>query len=334
GLSPSFRAMFGITDEKQVENLGALPMEQVFEDKNGSGSSITVKELVADQDRLYILMEFSAPEGIVLPKPEAASSDLGYWIYGNDSKTSIPRFFADEACTKEVPEYGGYSSGSRALTDDDPTDNRIPILYTLTTDRGFSPEAQYCRIPNISTLWTQAGGEAVPILEDMDIAISIPMRSATKSYSFDGRCGVNLGGDTLAVVENLSISPISISLDLIMPDSTAYDTVFDQQWLWPVYVLLGDGTRVAARQPEQTYGRLDQYRSQDGTVFFRADHILLTLEHPIDVSEIADIVFVGDNDPPDEQEPGRIVYFMFTPGNFFNNTYWNEVNQIWRKTKE
>lgn len=58
--------------------------------------------------------------------------------------------------------------------------------------------------------------------------------------------------------------------------------------------------------------------------------VLLTLEHPIDVGEIEDIVFVGDNDPVGEvpEVHSKIVHFLFTTGNFFNNTYWNKINKI------
>lgn len=124
---------------------------------------------------------------------------------------------------------------------------------------------------------------------------------------------MNLGGTTLAVVENLSISPISTSLDLIIPDSAAYDAALAQQGTWPVYVLLRDGTRVVAQYPAQRHGKLDEYRDQDGALFFRADHAVLTLEHPIDIGEIEEIVFAGDNDPEGQQpdQPGRIgVLFL------------------------
>lgn len=338
GLSPEFRVLFGITDQKQVEDLGARSVERVFEDKNGSGASITVKEVVADGEQLYVLMEFIAPDLMVLPKPDLLENDRGYWIFGDDSRQtpSMPEFFADEACTQRADVYSGYSAGSHALTDDDPTDNRIFLLYTISTDRGFSEEAQYLRIPHIGSLWTVAAGEPVPVLEKMDITVQIPMRSATQSYSFSGRCGVNLGGTTLAVVENLSVSPISISLDLIIPDSVAYDTAFAQHGPWPAYVLLRDGTKVPAQYPEQIHGKLDEYRDKDGTLFFRADHAVLTLEHPIDMSEIQDIVFVGDNDPVGEQtdQPGRIVHFFFSPATFYNSDYWNNVNQYWMSTKD
>ena len=63
GVSPAFRELFGITSEEQAKNLGIVQMNQVFEDKNGSGATVTVKEAAADQEQFYILVEFAAPEG-------------------------------------------------------------------------------------------------------------------------------------------------------------------------------------------------------------------------------------------------------------------------------
>lgn len=70
GVSPAFRELFGITSEEQAKNLGIVQMNQVFEDKNGSGATVTVKEAAADQEQFYILVEFAAPEGTVLPEPD------------------------------------------------------------------------------------------------------------------------------------------------------------------------------------------------------------------------------------------------------------------------
>ena len=76
GVSPAFRELFGITSEEQVQNLGAEQMDLVFEDKNGSGATITVKETVADSELFYALVEFAAPEGTVLPEPDQVEEGL------------------------------------------------------------------------------------------------------------------------------------------------------------------------------------------------------------------------------------------------------------------
>ncbi len=68
GVSPAFRELFGITSEEQAKP-GVVQMNQVFEDKNGSGATVTVKEAAADQEQFYILVEFAAPEGRYCPSP-------------------------------------------------------------------------------------------------------------------------------------------------------------------------------------------------------------------------------------------------------------------------
>lgn len=53
---------------------------------------------------------------------------------------------------------------------------------------------------------------------------------------------------------------------------------------------------------------------------------------PIDVSQIYDIVFEGDNSKTyDGMETGRTVYFTFLPSKFINAEYWNEVNAYWQQ---
>ena len=76
GVSPAFRELFGITSGEQVQNLGVVQLNQVFEDKNGSGASVTVKEVAADQEQIYILVEFAAPEGTMLPEPDQREEGL------------------------------------------------------------------------------------------------------------------------------------------------------------------------------------------------------------------------------------------------------------------
>lgn len=347
GLSPEFRRLFGITDEAQAQNLGALSVEKTFPDKNGTGAAITVREVVADQDRLYILMDFTAPAGTVLPEPERGEglSAYGYWLGGErDEDIGVDlaldiSLYADEGCTRRAVPDSGWGYHVEALTDPDPTDNVIPLLAVMTTDRGLPEQARYCRLDRISNLYATQGGTLKTVLEGMDIQVVTPIPTDTQTYSFGGRAPVKLGGATMAVVEDLTISPISLSMDLVIPDWDAYDAAFEAQGPWSVYVLLRDGTRVSARY-EERYGKLDWFYTEPGEVdeaggrFFRADHVGFQLERPIDVAEIEDIVFVGDNDPVEDRpnEVGRIVHFMFYPGYFYNKTYWNEVNENWKQT--
>lgn len=319
GLSPQFRELFGIDSAGQEEQLGARILDQVFEDKNGSGASITIKEVVADQERLYLRMEFAAPEGTVVPMPDQAEEGKNRCWFNGETGYACS-FYADEDCTVSANPPSGWNYGIEYLADDDPTDNRVELLFTLSTERGFSDSAAYCVLRGISDLGMWVDGQAVTVAEGLDIDVIIPFKSATEYYAFSGRSAVKLEGTTMAVVENLTVSPISITMDLILSDSQAYGGQ-------SVYVLLSDGTKVQAAFPEKAWGRMDRFLDENGDTFFRADHLYLELEQVIDVAEIADIVFVGDND--DTATPGKVVYFQFTPDTFWNDTYWNQVNRTW-----
>lgn len=328
GVSPEFREMFGITTQAEEDALGAVSIQRTFPDQNGTGAAITVREVVRDQERLFVLADFTAPEGTVLPEPEHPYSfaDQGYWLDGSDKigeKALSWNLFQNEACTQQV-KWKGLGFHCEALKDEDPTDNVIPLLLYLDVEQGFPAESNYFRLQNIFYLYTYRNGEAVPVVENMDIEMVIPISTPSPTYRFSGRCGVKLNSSTMAVVENLALSPLSISMDLILADGETYDKLLKEQGGINAYLLLKDGTRTPL-QFHETYGILDRFYTETGDQFFRSDHVYFTPESPIDLSQIKDIIFVGDNDP---EKMGQNVtfHFQFSRTRFFNEAYWSEVN--------
>ena len=193
-------------------------------------------------------------------------------------------------------------------------------------------DAAYCLFSGIQSLCMQYQGEWVTMLDGMDIDLIVPLVGMGTHYDFQGRCGVNLNGVTLAVAENLTISPISVSMDLVIPDGAAYDAAFGQDGPWQMYVLMSDGSKIQTRF-EKVGGVQDVFHDDAGRTFFRADHVRFELESPIDVAEIQNLVFTGDNSRiyEGEDRTGTLIQFDFGPWHFQNETYWNEVNYYWRK---
>lgn len=330
GTSPVFREMFGITTPEEETRLGTVEIEKTFWDKNGTGASITVRQVVRDQERVFILADFTAPAGTVLPEPEQPYpyDDRGYWLDGDSGQTPNDKLldwdlFSDEDCTQRVDGVSlGFSS--QALKDDDPTDGTVPLLLYLDQERGFPSESNYLRLSNVRFLCAYKNGEAVPIVEGMDMELVIPISTATPVYRFTGRNGVKLNNTTMAVVENLTLSPLSISMDLVLEDGDAYDAILEEHGGIDAYVLLKDGGKVSL-QFHKSYGILDWFYTEENRRFFRADHIYFTPSSPLDLSQIKDIVFVGDNDP--EKMTQNVHYnFQFYPTRFANETYWSQVN--------
>ena len=327
GISPAFRVVFGITDQIQAEQLGAEQLDLIFEDQNGSGASITVKEVVKDQERVYVLMDFAAPEGTSLPVPEKTADGRTFWL-GEEYGDCSAAFYGDEACSQRVdPRSWGW--GFRAVEDSDTTDRVIPLMLQITSDETLPEEAAWLRVTHLSNLWAMENGKELRVLEGMEFQLVIPIETTAEIYSFEGRCGVNLNGTTLAAAENLTISPVSIAMDLVIPDGAAYDAALEAQGPWQMYVLLEDGTQVQTRF-EKGGGVQDVFHDAEGQTFFRADHVRFELESPVDVAQIQDIVFVGDNSLLyAEEESDTMIHFQFTPHYFRNETYWNAINSHW-----
>ena len=336
GVSPAFRELFGITSEEQVQNLGVVQLNQVFEDKNGSGASVTVKEVAADQEQIYILVEFSAPEGTVLPEPDQVDEGLTRAILwgGRDGRGIGFGLYQDESCTSFISfSEAGYDIDY--VEDSDPTDNKMEFIYRVYVEP-MPEDDVYCLFSGIQSLCMQYQGEWVTMLEGMDIDLVIPLAGTGTHYDFRGRSGVNLGGVTLATVDDLTISPISVTFDLIIPDEAAYEAALAEHGPWEAYILLLDGTRVDGEfQLSLDQRDISEEPGEEGWVYFRSEHVRLALEHPIDVSQIYDIVFVGDNTKVyDGVESGETVYFSFLPSRFSNATFWDEVSGRWRNDQD
>ena len=330
GVSPAFRELFGITDDAQAQQLGAERLNLVFEDQNGSGASIAVKEVVKDRERVYVLLDFTAPAGVTLPTPEETADGRNFWL-GEEEGDCSAAFYGDEACTMRVdPRSWGW--GFRAVNDPDTADQVIPLMLQITCDETLPEEATWLRVTHLSNLWVLENGKETRVLSGMDFTLAIPIETTAEIYSFEGRCGVNLNGVTLATAENLTISPVSVAMDLVIPDGAAYDAAFEAQGPWQMYVLLEDGTQVWTKF-EKGGGVQDVFHDDAGQTFFRADHVRFELESPIDVAQIKDIVFIGDNSLVyGEKENDGVIHFSFTPHFFRNETYWNQVNEEWKNS--
>lgn len=221
--------------------------------------------------------------------------------------------------------------GFRAVDDPDTADQVIPLMLQITCDETLPEEATWLRVTHLSNLWALENGKETRVLSGMDFTLAIPIETTAEIYSFEGRCGVNLNGVTLATAENLTISTVSVAMDLVIPDGAAYDAAFEAQGPWQMYVLLEDGTQVWTKF-EKGGGVQDVFHDDAGQTFFRADHVRFELESPIDVAQIKDIVFVGDNSLAYGEENDGVIHFSFTTRYFRNETYWNQVNEEWKNS--
>lgn len=309
GVSPAFRELFGISSGAQRERLGAEQVNLRFEDLNGSGAAIVIKEVVADQEQLYAVAEFIPPEGADMSLLEGREPILtGDW----EKEGVVGRFYTDQACTTPAAPMVELMFPARCFaywTDG------LEFVLRISDLNNLPENGAYCRVDGFCRLLAAQGMESVPVLEGMDFELVLPVLSTTH-YDFRGRGVMWLDDGAFVVVDDLTLSPISVTFDLLIMDSEAYDATEEVYSPLETWVELADGTKVGAE-----FRRVVISIRGNGKREFRVDHFRLSLAHPIDVSQIKEIVL-------DEASTG----FKFGPEYFVNDTYWSEVNTVWKES--
>lgn len=310
GVSPAFRKWFGINSGAQREHLGAEQVNLRFEDLNGSGAAIVIKEVVADQEQLYAVAEFIPPEGTDLSLLEKGKPVLtGDW----EKEGVFGRFYTDQACTIPAAPTGERLFPARCFAY---WTEGLEFVLRTSDLKNLPEDGAYCRGDGFCRLLAVQGMESVPVLEGMDFELVIPVVS-TAHYDFRGRGVVLLDDSVPAVVDDLTMSPISVTFDLLIMGSEAYYGAAEEPYSpLEAWVELADGTKVEA---EFQRGGIS-VQGINGN-WCRADHIRLSLAYPIDVSQIKEIVL-------DEDCSG----FFFEPESFVNDTYWSQVNTVWKES--
>ena len=112
GLDQRLLGYFGGTPEQEaLLSPAAVAMDKEIKDQ---GSTLHVRQVIADRYSAVFLMDFTAPEGTAL--------DGDYYSLGN---SHIRGRTADGA------ELSSWGSGWTLLEDEDPGDNRITLLYRV-----------------------------------------------------------------------------------------------------------------------------------------------------------------------------------------------------------
>ncbi len=205
--------------EQQAEALiaGAQAVDKTATD---AGSSLTVREVLGDRDNLYILLNFTAPEGTVL--------DACDYRFRGD-------FFSFDA------RNNWYSNGYTKLEDADSADNSLDLVLKVTTD-GFSADGTMTL--ELSELESAAGyGEPyVPVDLPGTWKVSFPLEYTDCSRSRSGMWEpVSLCGQEAAVTE-VSVSPLSVTVKGGKARDGAIRATGAEGWL-PVTLRFKDGTQ-------------------------------------------------------------------------------------------
>ena len=218
GLDRRLLELLGAGERAEALIAGAQVVDKTV---RNAGSSLTVREVLGDRNNMYILLNFTAPEGTVLDAYDY-------------------RFRIDNLATGN----SWYGSGYTKLEDADSRDNSLDLVLRVTTD-GINTKGTMTL--EMAGLESAAGyGEPyVPVDLPGKWKVSFPLAYIDCSRTRTGLWEpVTLYGQEAAVTE-VSVSPLSVT---VKGGGRAMDEVAEaaraagvEEW-FPVILHFKDGT--------------------------------------------------------------------------------------------
>jgi len=265
GLDRRLLELLGAGEQAEALIAGGQVVDKTVKNK---GSSLTVREVVGSGDNLYVLLNFTAPEGTVL--------DAYDYRFSGGSHIS----FDD----REGWSFSGYTK----LEDADPADNSLDLVLRVTSDN----------IP--------AAGTATLMVEDLEkadgygedyVSLGLPGRwkvSFPLEYTdcaktqTDLQIPVTLYGQEGTVTE-VSLSPLSVTVKgtcATLKEMVEEARASEEDWL-PVTLRLRDGTALTtSSEAGDGYGSMADH--MDNSFYTN-----WTFRQVIDIEQVEAVEFYG-----------------------------------------
>lgn len=263
GLDEMFMKFLNPANHEQAEYLsnGAYVVDKKVKNENGT---LDIKQVIGDSNLTYILMDFSAPEGMVL---DAARY----------------RFLENDITISE--DYR--SVGFKALHDDNPSDNKISLVMSILTKNAIVGQNVHFQLKDLQAADPFPGMFTTVIPGAWETEFKLDFKEYSTPYEVNENISMFGYG---AVLQTVSVSPISISLKIVShsmnPIREAAGSLKEagvNQHLdhYPITIKYQDGTS------ETTSLLNGVHLTENGT------HLLTInmFEHVINSKEIASIVF-------------------------------------------
>lgn len=221
GLDQRLLEFLGVTTAEQAETLitGAQAVNKTV--KN-AGSTLTVREVLGDRDNLYLLLNFTAPEGTVLDA-------YGY------------RFRQDSVTLDTQSDWKGIDYTK--LEDDDPGDNSLDMVMHIKADHISKDGTVTLRLGDLEAA-SGYGEPYVPVDLPGEWKLRFPLRCGDSSLTWEMRLPVTLCGQA-AVVTEVSLSPLSVTVKGngdTMEEAAEAARASGVQGFFPVTICFRDGT--------------------------------------------------------------------------------------------
>ncbi len=189
GLDIKLLNFLNPSSDEQAEYLanGAYIVDKQVKNKNGI---LDIKQVIGDSNVTLILMDFTAPDGIVLNKEHYSFERMGI----------------------DVEEYPGfYGYGIISLKDENINDNKISMVMRVKTNESLMGRQVHLKFANLKgadtipgEFTTAVSGEWQPSfkLDFKNYSTDYQVNKAIKMFNYD------------ATIKTISISPISVTLKL------------------------------------------------------------------------------------------------------------------------
>ncbi len=239
GLDIKLLNFLNPSSDEQADYLanGAYVVDKQVKNKNGT---LEIKQVIGDSNLTYILMDFTAPEGVIL---------------------NADRYRFDSSINGVDSYHGVYSVGFTKLEDENPEDNKISMVMTLNTEQslvGGKISLDFKELQGAADLpktFEEAAARDSKEYEFKTVlngtwstSFKLDFKDYSKTYTPNSKVMVH-GHE--ATLKSIAISPISITVKFESPytkeihnavpfEQVEYNTYLDK---YPVTIHYKDGSQ-------------------------------------------------------------------------------------------
>lgn len=232
GVSQRLLAYLGVMpeDSQAAELLipGAMAVDIT---KENNGAALHVTQVLRDRDCVMVLTDFTAPEGTQLdmgePDPPGIFTFKGF---GDGSSRAVG--FLNEA-GEPIGKDGMVSGyGWDVLEDDDPLDNHVSLMFTLSPLMGAGETAWAAaslRVPAVNLAYydQEQRREVTVYSGDWSFEVPLPRKDIGWTIQMDQKVGEMDGA--VMTAEELYLSPITFELRMSREGGSDFGSPLDEQ---------------------------------------------------------------------------------------------------------
>ncbi len=179
---------------------GQLPHQsgqEINQQVTNNGATLTVEQVLGDKQTIYVLLDFVAPEGVVLAEGSYQWDQAYVWL--SESK----------GC--------GYSF--ETLPDDDPTDNRVRMMLCLNADDSLQGQNVDLTLGDLKLYDIEKMDYTTVVVGEWKLSFKLDYTPSSQVIAQD--LTIMLGEAEIQLI-SLEISPLTMILNLQISNAEGY----------------------------------------------------------------------------------------------------------------